>query len=406
MTGSQYGAPRVVSSSGSSTGMARRVIDKDDPLDEKFVQDLLHDHPDLLPMVEIEPDYRPVISVCRELGTDAGFIDNLFVTPSGGIILAECKLMKNPQMRREVIAQTLDYTASLQRMGLQELEAAISKTTNGSITSLWSLVSKVTDLDENEFNDAVTRNLRRGRILGVIVGEGMREETERLVESLQLHAGLHTAIALVELSLWKLDDGSMVVMPRVPMKTNLIQRAVIDIRDGNIAVREPDRVANKSTSGSAVRGKSLTEAEFFERMEEQVPGLAAQVQQLAVELEDFGVTTEFAKTMILRWRPHPDMKPGSLGYIHSDGKFDMGDGWAYLHDHHNFNLPELAEQYLQGVSRILGGKVRRYQNDRATVNSSSGKTPNVSEIIVKKSDWFDLLVEIKTELEAEAGLAE
>jgi|SaaInlStandDraft_4_1057021.scaffolds.fasta_scaffold157090_1 hypothetical protein len=82
MTGSQYGSPRLVSASGSSNDMDRRVIDKNDPLDEQFVQDLLHDHPDLLPMVEIEPDYRPVISVCRELGTDAGYIDNLFVTPS------------------------------------------------------------------------------------------------------------------------------------------------------------------------------------------------------------------------------------------------------------------------------------------------------------------------------------
>ena len=70
-----------------------------------FLQDLVHEHPEILPMADIEPAFMPFIPVCRELPTAAGYLDNLWLTPSGGIVLGECKLFRKPQARREVIAK-------------------------------------------------------------------------------------------------------------------------------------------------------------------------------------------------------------------------------------------------------------------------------------------------------------
>jgi hypothetical protein len=70
---------------------------------ENFIQDLVHRHPEVIPMADIEPAFTPLISVCKELPTEAGYLDNLWITPAGGIVLGECKLVKNPQARREVV---------------------------------------------------------------------------------------------------------------------------------------------------------------------------------------------------------------------------------------------------------------------------------------------------------------
>ena len=44
-----------------------------------------------------------------EVNCGYGSIDNLFLTPTGDIILVETKLWSNAKARREVVAQALDY---------------------------------------------------------------------------------------------------------------------------------------------------------------------------------------------------------------------------------------------------------------------------------------------------------
>jgi len=48
-----------------------------------------------------------------ELPTAAGALDNLWITPEGGIVLGECKLFRNPEARRQVIVQALDYARAI-----------------------------------------------------------------------------------------------------------------------------------------------------------------------------------------------------------------------------------------------------------------------------------------------------
>ncbi len=59
-------------------------------------------------------------------------------------------------------------------------------------TRLFELVREAGDeVDEADFNDALTANLGRGRFLLLIVGDGIREGVEAITEYLQVHAGLH-----------------------------------------------------------------------------------------------------------------------------------------------------------------------------------------------------------------------
>ncbi|QDB99297.1 hypothetical protein [Mesorhizobium sp. 8] len=45
--------------------------------------------------------------MAREVPCRHGFIDNLCVTASGDIVVIETRLWRNPQMRREVVAQLI-----------------------------------------------------------------------------------------------------------------------------------------------------------------------------------------------------------------------------------------------------------------------------------------------------------
>jgi hypothetical protein len=68
-----------------------------------------------LPIAEIDRMFLGPVLICSELSTQAGAIDNFMVTPSGLPVLVECKLWRNPEARREVVGQILDYAKELSR---------------------------------------------------------------------------------------------------------------------------------------------------------------------------------------------------------------------------------------------------------------------------------------------------
>jgi RecB family endonuclease NucS len=59
---------------------------------EAWLRDTLFTHPEILPIRDVDPSFGPLIPVCRELRTDAGPLDLLFVNPDGKLTLVECKL--------------------------------------------------------------------------------------------------------------------------------------------------------------------------------------------------------------------------------------------------------------------------------------------------------------------------
>jgi hypothetical protein len=49
------------------------------------------------------------------MATPAGPLDALFINRHGALGLVKCKLWRNPQARREVVGQILDYAKELAR---------------------------------------------------------------------------------------------------------------------------------------------------------------------------------------------------------------------------------------------------------------------------------------------------
>ena len=210
---------------------------------EDYIQALVHEHPSILPIGEIDPIFKGAVAVCRELETPAGPIDNFLVTPSGLPVLVECKLWRNAEARREVVGQILDYAKELARFTVSDLQREVAKRLGRGPSALLDIVRAADPMvDETEFNDNLTANLRRGRFLLLLVGDGIRERVEAIAEYLQAHAGLHFSLGLVELPIYELPDGGRIVAPRVLVHTHVITRTVVAAPDGH-AVEDAETAA-------------------------------------------------------------------------------------------------------------------------------------------------------------------
>jgi hypothetical protein len=84
-------------------------------------------YPSLLPIEQLEPALAPAISVCMKLPLRSGYADNLFLTPNGDLIVGETKLIRDPEARREVVGQIVDYAKDLSMMSYESLNEAIQK---------------------------------------------------------------------------------------------------------------------------------------------------------------------------------------------------------------------------------------------------------------------------------------
>ncbi|WP_343654364.1 hypothetical protein [Paraburkholderia caribensis] len=220
-----------------------------------------------------------------ELPTPAGSIDNLMVTPAGLPVLVECKLWRNPQARREVVGQILDYAKELSRWSSSDLQRAVRQRLKCDGDPVLEKVRQVApDTEEIQFNDALTHNLRRGRFLLLIIGDGIREGVEAISDYLQAHAGLHFSLGLVELPIFALPDGGRLVVPRVLARTAVITRTVVAVPDG-FALEPTDNEAAEVAAASASSTLTSEQQQFWQGLlerlklddpEQRIPGPARQ----------------------------------------------------------------------------------------------------------------------------------
>ncbi|WP_296745748.1 hypothetical protein [Mesorhizobium sp.] len=245
----QHSTPLIISSDGGSV-VAANLLELGGAghgMSEAGIQDLIHRFPSCLPIAEIDPLFANPVPICRELSTPAGPIDNFMVTPTGLPVLAECKLWRNPEGRREVVGQILDYAKELALWTSSDLQREAGRRVGGKGNVLLDLVRAAGhDVDEIDFNDALTLNLRRGRFLLLIVGDGIRVGVETIAEYLQGHSGLHFTLGLIEMPIYQFADGARIIVPRVLAKTQTIVRSVIALPDG-LALAEDDE---EEVSGS------------------------------------------------------------------------------------------------------------------------------------------------------------
>jgi hypothetical protein len=118
------GSPVLVDLGGEGVSLERVPLTSGvlGQFNEAWLQNLVHTTPACLPISEIEPGLGRFMPICREFRTPHGYIDNLLMTPAGDIALVETKLFRNPEARRLVLAQVLEYAMAVFRMDFAAFE--------------------------------------------------------------------------------------------------------------------------------------------------------------------------------------------------------------------------------------------------------------------------------------------
>jgi hypothetical protein len=232
-----YGSPVLLGADNTCSVLNPRSYSNGgkDGYDEDWLQELLLDKGEnILPVNEIDRAYERLIPICRELSTPVGPLDIFYATPEGRLVVVEVKLWRNPEARRKVIAQILDYATALSKWTYEDLQREVSQATKRKGNALFEIVrERFPDTKEKQFVDDVTRSLSLGNFLLLIVGDGIREGTASIANFLDRGGNLHFTLGLVEIAVFDMPGGGRLVQPRVLAKTVEIKRTILVHKNGN-----------------------------------------------------------------------------------------------------------------------------------------------------------------------------
>lgn len=236
---------------------------------EAWLRDTLLRHPELIPVGDIDPAYGPLTPLCAELqvGAGVGRLDAAFINPFGRLTLVECKLWRNPQARREVVAQVLDYARAISRWSYSDLQRQVANATGRAGNVPYELAkTRHSDLVEHDFVDAAAAAMRAGRFLLLIAGDGIREDVGAMAELINNNAAMGFSFGMVEVALYGFADGALAIQPRAIAKTRLIEKTVVVLRDAGGGAVSAD-LERSSEDAAAVRsplGEGEKQAEYRE----------------------------------------------------------------------------------------------------------------------------------------------
>jgi hypothetical protein len=348
----------------------------------------VHECPSVLPIGSIEPKFWPAASVCTELPLRSGFLDNLLITPLGDLIAVECKLWRNIEARREVVAQIIDYAKDLQTLSYEKLELEVRRRRKEPNFSLYRHASAVANepeplLDEPTFIDTLSRNLHRGRSLLLIVGDGVTESVEAMSDFLQQHAGIHFALALIQLAVHELaGEGRRIIVPSIPMRTVNIVRGIVQVLDGRAVVSAPPTsVAREATT--------LSEEDLFDALDRREPRTSERLLKFLQEVADLQITYEVKKTLIVRMIVEEHKVLPFV--ITAEGNVDTG---------YTAGLKEVCHRFVEKLALAIPGSVARETPKTWTLKKQAGGFVTVWDLLADTSRVRAALEELNAAMRA------
>lgn len=202
-------------------------MDETDYAKEDMLQELLAAYPDLLPGDQIAPEApRRWLLVAREMGVpdfrnigDRWSLDHLFLDQDGIPTFVECKRAADPRIRREVVAQMLEYAANgLLYWNVDRLRETAQQTALRRGTTLEDdlklLLSESVDIDPDSFWQRVESNLRVGKVRLLFVADSIPAELRRLVEFLNEKMD-DVEVLAIEVKQFLGSNAQQVIVPRV-----------------------------------------------------------------------------------------------------------------------------------------------------------------------------------------------
>ncbi len=382
------------------------------PFSEGELQALLAEYPELLPVEQFDPAFDPPICLGREIPTGSGPVDLLCVSPDGYITLVETKLWKNPQARREVIGQIIDYTKQMAQWTYGDLEDHLRRAhraADSSSRSLYEFVAEKADEppDEAEFVDAVSRCLRYGRFLLLVVGDGIHESVEDMAAYLQETPHLHFTLGLVEIACYGVGDGEpspLMLVPHIVAKTAEITRAIVRVE------ATPELAEKLGISVSIPRpdpdGKRqrLSREEYYERLAESSGRKEADALRQFIDdlVKQHDLLSEALTTKRMRLKfevPGSDANPKALLDFKSSGEVYASPRLRRYLARHGCS-PELSKWFYARLGDVNEGLAREERSDGAL---TPPQHTAIAEIVARFDKLREVIGEFLQQVEKSSG---
>lgn len=159
--------------------------------DESQLQEMIADFPELLPGVNADS------FVCREFNTNSGPVDLVVInSKDGGVTLVECKLARNPEVRRKIVGQIIDYAASLSKMTFDEFHSRWRARGGSDLT--------LVEIPNGPLSLAVTSNIEGARFTLLLAVDEINEPLKDMVVLVNNKTDETFRVALIELARHKI----------------------------------------------------------------------------------------------------------------------------------------------------------------------------------------------------------
>lgn len=374
------------------------AVQSDAPIhSESWLQKIIQDHPQILPVDEIDPAFSDLISIGREISTPVGRIDNLLISKSGYLVVVETKLWKNSEAKREVMAQAIDYSSAIAQWSFKDLNDKIREVTGKNVIEL---ITTSFDLDNDEIpsEDMIAKYLRLGRFLILIVGEKIRESLVDMLRFAELMPHLSTYIGLVELQCYKMPDNSedIIVVPSIVARTEIIKRSVVEINILPSSMEHKIISVPEKADEDKKQGKTLlSEEAFWETLQRQAPDCVESARKIFDHMREIPeVVLKLRQNAIVTRLNIPDSDQRiSVFFIDTTGKVEC---WSktILGQVENAGIQRtIGEQYVEDVSKILKNRTKTLSNSYPANKIDLQKFLTVVDTFIDKAVNSDRAIE-------------
>lgn len=188
---------------------------------EQDLQQLLFSAPGVLSATQFGgPEF---IVAAREFGLPgSGATDLVAVAADGSILIAECKLAKNDEIKRKVIGQIFEYAAFLWKRPYAEFDATFQRIRGAALAELVRAKLESTPVreagpewTEDQFTQRVQENLDSGNFVLAIVVDELNEELSRTIAYLNERGrGNNFVLYALQLLTFK-NENTEVMIPQL-----------------------------------------------------------------------------------------------------------------------------------------------------------------------------------------------